>query len=65
MKTNKDKVRKEKLSEPHLVLKKEAEFGFTYYENVQNIAMAFAQAGRYVKIRREGTSYLLELYVHS
>ena len=36
---------------------------FTYFDKMQRLAMAFAQAGRYVNIGNDGSNYVLEVFV--
>ncbi len=43
-------------------VKKVAEFGCAYQENAINITIALAQAGRFVKIRKFNSEYIVEIY---
>lgn len=45
-------------------IEKMVEFHLAYLENVQNVAVALAQCGHFVKVRREGSSYWLEIYCY-
>lgn len=62
MPTPKSKVKK--VEEESFEIVKEAEFSFVYYENVERIGLAFAQAGRFVKIRKENNAFFLDLYIY-
>ena len=37
-------------------------FEFAYYENVMNVAMALAMSGHYIRIRKDGSKYVLIVY---
>lgn len=37
-------------------------FEFAYYENVMNVAMALAMSGQYIRIRKDGSKYILIVY---
>ena len=51
-----------KMSKKTYEIEREAVFPVAYYENAQRIAMALGQAGRYVQIEKEGSTYLVVIY---
>jgi len=53
---------KETEGEPFKSIKKLIEFKYVYAENAQRIAFAHAMSCHFVKIRMEGSSYIVEIY---
>ena len=43
-------------------IEKYTSFNFGFIENTTNVAMSLCQAGYYINIRRNGTSYTVDVY---
>ena len=43
-------------------IKEKVTFNFAHIENAKNVAMSLALSGYYVKLRQDGTTYMLEIY---
>ena len=43
-------------------IKEKVTFNFAHIENAKNVAMSLAMSGYYVRLRLDGTGYILEVY---
>jgi hypothetical protein len=50
------------MKEETIKIIKHTEFSFAYIENAQNVAISLCRSGYLVKIRLDGTTYILEVY---
>jgi hypothetical protein len=56
----KKKIKLLKIDETLII--KHTEFSLMHYENVERLVLALTLSGYFVRVRRENSSYLIEVY---